>query len=122
RQRRRHLRRHPGIDIGLSLQDEIIGIEAIRPLAPDALDFGAAQARLDRPNDIQSDLVLQRENIVELPVETLAPQMTARARLDHLRRDADTVCVFPKASLQQIAHAELTTDTLRIDHRSFKGE
>ncbi len=40
-QRLAHLRRHAGIDIRLSLQDKIIGIEAIGPLAPHALDLGA---------------------------------------------------------------------------------
>ncbi len=45
-----HLRRHPGIDVGLSLQDEIIGVEAIRPLAFDALDFGPTQAWLNGPD------------------------------------------------------------------------
>jgi len=32
-QRLCHLRRHPGIDVGLRLQDEVIGVEAVRPLA-----------------------------------------------------------------------------------------
>src|SRR5882724_5432216 len=72
-QRLCHLHRHPGIDIGLSLQDKVIGVEAIRPLAFDALDFGAAQARLDRADYVKGDLVLKRKYIIERTVETLGP-------------------------------------------------
>jgi hypothetical protein len=38
---------HPGIDVGLGLEDKIIGVETVRPLTSDALDFGPPQARLD---------------------------------------------------------------------------
>src|SRR5260370_37189722 len=47
-QRLGHALWHPGIDVGLRPQDKIIGVEVIRPLAADALDFGPTQARLDR--------------------------------------------------------------------------
>ena len=50
-QRLRHALRHPGIDVGLDSQDEVVGAEAIRPHAFDALDLGPTQARLDRADD-----------------------------------------------------------------------
>jgi hypothetical protein len=40
-QRLCHLNWHPGIDVGLSLQDKVVGIEAIGPLSFDALNFGS---------------------------------------------------------------------------------
>src|SRR6186997_104827 len=96
-----HLSWHPGIDVGLSLQDKVIGIEAIRPLALDALNFGSTQARLDGANDVQSDLVLKRKNVIERTIEALGPQMASTSRLDHLGCDAYTIAVFTQASLEQ---------------------
>ena len=52
-----HLRRHPGIDVWLSLQDKVIGIEAVGPLALYALDFGSPQAGLDGADYVQSNFV-----------------------------------------------------------------
>src|SRR5579862_7986004 len=53
-QKQKRLRRTLGssrVNIVLSLQDKIIGVEAIRALAFDALDLGLLQARLDRADD-----------------------------------------------------------------------
>src|SRR5882757_5257230 len=99
-QRLCHLCRHSGIDVGLSLQDKIIGVEAIRPLAFDALDFGPAQARLDRADYVKGDLVLKRKYIIERTVETLGPQMASTLRIYHLRGDAHTIAVFTQAPLE----------------------
>jgi hypothetical protein len=45
----------------VSLQDKIIGVETIRALAFDALDFSQPQARLDSTDDGQRYFVLERE-------------------------------------------------------------
>ena len=82
---------HPGIDVGLSLQHEIIGIEAIWPLAFDALDFRAAQARLDRADDRERDLVLKGENIVERAIVAFGPDMSPCCGVDELPRDPHTM-------------------------------
>ena len=94
------LRRHPRIDVGLSLQDKVIGIKAIGPLAFDALDFGPTQARLYRADHVQGDLVLKRENIVERAVKSLGPQMASSLRLYHLSGDTDTTAILTYASLE----------------------
>ncbi len=39
---------HAGIDVGLRAQHELIGIEAVGPLATDAVGLGPTQARLHR--------------------------------------------------------------------------
>src|SRR3569832_2296009 len=62
--RLRHLLRHAGIDIRLGTQDEVIGVEAVGPLAFDSVDLGAAQARRDSAHDRQSNQELKRENII----------------------------------------------------------
>src|SRR6185437_1351164 len=76
--------RHTGIDVRLSLQDKIVGVQAIRPLAFDALDLGAPQTWLNRADDRQRDFILQSENIVEFAVIALNPHMRSRRGIDEL--------------------------------------
>src|SRR6266702_7909446 len=99
-QRLCYLRGHPGINVRLCLQDQVIGVEALRPLAFDALDFGPAKGRLVRADHVEGDLVLKRENVVQRTVETLRPQIACGLRLYHMRGDADPVAVLAQASLQ----------------------
>ena len=121
-QRPGHLRRHAGIDVLLRLQHEIVGVQAVRPLAPHALDLGAAQTGLDRADDVERDLVLQREHVVERAVEALAPQLVSALGIDHLRGDADAAAVLAHASLHQIAHAQRAGDLLHVDRHAPVGE
>ena len=100
-----HLRRHPGVNVRLRLQNKIIGIEAIGPFAVDAFNFGSAQARLNGTNHVQSDFILKCENVIEGTIETLGPQMPPGLRLYHLGGDTDTTTILAEASLQQVAHA-----------------
>src|SRR6266851_2538568 len=94
-----HLRRHPGIDVRLRLQDKVVSIEAVGPFALHALEFGAPQAGLDGADHVQGNLVLKRENVIERTIETLGPQMSPGLRLYHLSRDADTTAILTHASL-----------------------
>ena len=121
-QRIRYLRRHSGINIRLRLQDEIVSVEAVRPLAFDSFNFGPAQVRLDRADHIQGNFVLQRKNVIERTIEALGPQMAATLRFNHLRGNADTAAVLPHASLQQVAHAQLAADALHVHRHPFVGE
>jgi hypothetical protein len=50
-----------------------------------------AQARLDRADDAQGNLVLQFEDVVERAVISLGPDMRAGRGLDQLRSDTDPV-------------------------------
>ena len=50
-QRLSHTCWKPGIDVRLSLQDKIIGVEILRTVTFDALGFGPTQARLDCADD-----------------------------------------------------------------------
>ena len=65
-------------------QVEIVGVEVVRPLALGPLDLGVKQARLDRADDTQCDLVLQFEDVVERAVEAVGPDVGAGCRVDQL--------------------------------------
>ena len=49
---------HAGVNIRLGVKNELVGIETVRALAPDPLDLGSAQARLDGAHYRERDLVL----------------------------------------------------------------
>jgi len=74
--------RHHGIDVRQRAQHEVVGIETVRPLTLDALDLGLPEARLDRADRAQRDLILECENIIERPVVTLGPDVRAGLGLD----------------------------------------
>ena len=108
---------HAGIHVGLRAQDEIVGVEAVGPLAFDPLDFGPTQARLDRADDRQRDLVLQREDVVELAVVALGPDVGAGRRIDELAGDAHAIRRLAHAAFEHVAHAEFAADLLHVDRR-----
>src|SRR6185437_1798012 len=84
RDRRRRVLGGVAVGIGQRAQHQVVRIEILRALAPDALDLGPPQARLDGADDAHGKLVLQREDVVELAVVTLGPDMGAGLRLDEL--------------------------------------
>src|SRR5260370_871445 len=97
--------RHPGIDVGLSPQDKIIGIEAFRPHAFDALDFGPTQAPPPPPHDPKRDLVLQREKFFARTGVSFRPPIASPLGFYHLPGGGTTIaapspaCSTPRESL-----------------------
>src|SRR6266852_4178388 len=83
--------RHRRESVGQGAQIEVIGIEAVRPLAPRALDLALPERRLDHAGDADRDLVLKLENLFEQTVESVCPEMRTVYRVDQLRGDAHPV-------------------------------
>jgi len=66
----------------------IVGVEAVGALALGALDLGLLQPRRDCTDDAGGDEVLQIEDVVEIAVEAIGPQVgcpVMRARFAALR-------------------------------------
>src|SRR5262245_18321258 len=55
--------RHPGEDVGKRAHDEVVSIETFRPFSLHALDFRVTQARYNRSEDPQGDLLLVYEEL-----------------------------------------------------------
>ena len=72
--------------------------------------FPHAQEGLDaagqRRDDGRGDLVLDREDVVELALATLRPDMGIIGGIDELHGDADAAAGFPDAALDRIPGAE----------------
>jgi hypothetical protein len=60
------------------------------------------------------DFVLDRENVVELAIETARPTVEAGSDLDELNSDAQTVIGFANAAFEQSAYTEMTADDANV--------
>jgi hypothetical protein len=69
------------------------------------LAFGCAQFRLERADDGLGDLVLEGEQVLQLTVVALGPEVGARRCVDQLGADANALAGGAYAALQHVAHA-----------------
>src|SRR6516165_2775623 len=100
----------------------IPGAHVLRPLRDYTLAFGARQRRLDSGRDARSDVVLHREDISEVTVVSLSPEMGAGSNIDKLGADAHALPGSAYATFEDIADAKVAANLLEIDGFSFVGE
>jgi hypothetical protein len=86
------------------LEQQIVGVEVLGPLALDALDLGLAQARLYGGEHAHGELVLDGEDVVQRAVVTFRPDVPAGLRLDELAGDTHAVRRFAHAPFEHVAH------------------
>ena len=101
---------------------KVIGVQAVRPLPPRALDLCFAQGRLDDTYNADRQLVLDGEDIVERAVVMVGPDVGAGSGVDQLSRDANAVPGFPDAAFEGVAHAQLAADLLQVHRLAPVGE
>ena len=80
------------------------------PPAKSGLALAADKTKLERAGNAADDLVLQREHLRPLAVETLRPQMTGGRAVDQLRVDAHVVADAADRAFQQVADTERRGD------------
>ena len=68
-----------------SAQEAIIGLRIVRLLSRDVRAVAGAEIEGERRDDAARHVVLHRENVGELAVEPLGPQVPAGGRVDKLR-------------------------------------
>ena len=73
-------------------------------------------------NDGLGHFVLDREDVVEVAVVALSPQMVARCSLDELGRDTHPIACLANAALDDIGDAEFLSDFADIDRLPLVGE
>jgi hypothetical protein len=90
-------------------------------------------AALSRPasqhlRDGMRDLVLERENALQLPLEGLRPEVHVVGHVDELRGHPQGVPLAPHAALEQRVHLQPIADLARVEvpplervHRSARG-
>jgi len=73
------------------------------------------QRYIERVRDPARDLVLQREQVADVAVEALGPEMRVGRGVDQLGVDANPVPRSLDTAFQHVTHAELTADLFRVD-------
>lgn len=92
------------------LEREVPCTEILRPRSERSLPFGSIDLRFDADHDPLRDFLLHCEDVGNVTVEPLCPEMMACRGFNELRGDSDAIAATPRASFQQIRHAKFTPD------------
>ena len=77
---------------------------------------------LDRGGDGAGYLILNREDVLEVPIVALRPEVTARFGRDQLGCHADPLAGLPHTAFDHVGHAEIAPYLLRLDRLCLIGE
>ena len=77
--------------------------------------LGSVDVRLDAPDHVLGDLILDGEDVVERPVVALRPEVSAALRLDELPGDPNPVAALPHATLEDVTDPELPADLADVN-------
>src|SRR3546814_91988 len=86
------------------------GVDAVRLLAGGAQALLGVEVGLHRGHDVLGDVVLDGENVLQLAVVLLGPDVLAGLGVDELNGDAQVPARRPHAALEDVAHAEIAGD------------
>ena len=103
-------------------QEELVGLGAARAALPDRLFLAGQQLQLHRGDDRLRNLVLQREDVVEVAVVALRPQVAAGRAVDQLRGDAHALAGLAHAALEHVADPELPRELPDVDVLALERE
>src|SRR5208282_5636436 len=79
-----------------------------------AAGFGDRKLRLQRAGDPRRDLVLQGEQVADIAVETLGPELRTGFGIDELDIDPYLVAGPLYAALEDVTHAQFSADPLDV--------
>ena len=92
------------------LQENLVGVEVFCRATHNRRLFSSEKFNLEVLDDGQGDLVLNREHVLQTPIETLRPKVGAVLGVDELCRDPQPIASFPNAPLDDGANVECRTD------------
>ena len=98
------------------------GIQGSGRLAYGASKLSVGNSRRNGNRHRLGDLVLHREDVRDITVVALRPDMIAGLRLDQLRGNANAVARFSQTTFEDISHAEFAPDFLHVDGAALVGE
>ena len=117
-----HVAQHAAGVVMPGHQVEVVGIEMGRAALLDRLFFLRQQLEFQRRDDGLGDLVLQREDVVQVAVVALGPEVVVARRLDQLGGDADAPARAPHAALEHVADLQLPRDLRQVDVLALERE
>ena len=99
----------------LAGEDALVGGHVVGRLRA-ARSRAAASTRPGRVATIaRRDLVLDREDVLEVAVVALGPEVAVGLGVDQLHRDAHPLADLAHAALDDVLHAELARELLHVD-------
>ncbi len=98
------------------------GPEIPRGLSLGTLTFGRAELGLDASGNGAGNLILEGEDIVEVAVVALSPDVVTRGCLEQLRRDTHSVTRSAHTALQHVSDSEILSQPAHIDRLTFEYE
>ncbi len=96
---------------------DVVGASARHPPA-----LLGRQRDLERGDDLTRDLVLDLEDVGQLAVVALGPDVAAGRPVDQLGRDPDAVAGLAHAAFERMPHAELAAHLPQIGGAALVGE
>jgi hypothetical protein len=87
-----------------------MGGDAVRARRNHARQLVGIQRRLERPGDLEGDLLLNTDHVRGVPVEVLGPEVGVIGRADELGRDAQLVTGPAHRALQDVGDAQAVGD------------
>ena len=98
------------------------GVQRFRRFQSRTLAFDIGEFRLDRSGDCARDLVLQREDVLEVAVISLCPEVLTGLGRDQLGGHANSFADLPHTALDHVSDAEIAPHLLGPDGLSFVCE
>ncbi len=98
----------------LAAQEQVVSLHVALGTLADDLGIGRQQRAPQRPDHLRGNVVLDGEDVVELAVVGVGPQVIAGACVDELRRHPNPVILAPHAALEDIRHAEPLANAAQV--------
>ena len=95
----------------------VCGLDDIEPRL-----FRRTELDLQRVDNPPGHLVLNREDVAQVPIESFGPKMSPGFRLDQLRIDPDPAACAPDAAFKNCTDAKFTGDDTDVDRLAFVSE
>ena len=99
-----------------------IGFNILGRRRPDGHAFRRQELDLQGCHDLQRDLVLEREDVAEVAVIALGPDVAAGCPFDQLGVDPHLLAGLANAALDHIGNAQFLGDLLEIHRLALVGE
>src|SRR5262249_17768556 len=103
-------------------QPGLIGLHVGGGAPAQPLHLALRQLDRERADDLLYHLVLRREDVREIAIESLGPEMPAAAGVNELRRDAHAIAGLADAALEHEANTQVAPDLLHFDRPTLVGE
>ena len=102
-------------------QHAVVSLEVLGLAAPRQTALALTELAGERRHDPAGHLVLDLEDVREVAIEALGPEMMSGCRFHQLRRDPHPRACFADAPFQHVADAEVTADLLDARRLALVG-